>query len=584
MALLDTGSTVSTISEDFYREHLHDVELHALESILSIECADGQLLPYSGYVVVDLVLSGIPSNQTQECLLLVVPNSNYNRSVPVLLGTNVLCCCMTKCQQLCGDKLLQHSSLSSAWHLAFKSLMMRERHLRRNKNRIALVRSAQKQNFVIQPNSSTVVEGFIDRKVDYHTTCVMLQPTEKATISEDLDITPGLIDYHSRDSELVQVHLANVTTRPITIPARAILCEIQPVALENFNTHATPSDKQHQDSLFEKLDISSELDAKEIGRVKQLISQYEDIFSMRLHDDVGHPGRDRTLSLLQDRFYWPNMKKDVEDWLKKCGRCIRWKTQTNIRAELVNITTQYPLELVCLDFLTLETSKGGYSNLLVITDHFTRYAQAFPTRNQTAKTTAEVFYNNFVVHYGLPKRIHSDQGGCFESTIVRELCALTGIQKSRTTPYHAMGNGQCERFNRSLLSLLGTLEHEKKANWKSHVGPLVHAYNCTRHETTRQSPFVLMFGREPRLPIDLAFGIDRHVSKEPTTSYAKQLRDRLQKSYELASTAAKKAQLHQKKYYDTKARAGHIEPTDRVLRFAKKVFTTYSIQGCIEVY
>jgi hypothetical protein len=79
-----------------------------------------------------------------------------------------------------------------------------------------------------------------------------------------------------------------------------------------------------------------------------------------LHNDVGHPGRDRTLSLVRDRFYWPNMSKDAETWVQECDRCIRRKSSTNSRAPLVNIRTTQPLEFVCMDFLTLETSKGGY--------------------------------------------------------------------------------------------------------------------------------------------------------------------------------------------------------------------------------
>lgn len=86
--------------------------------------------------------------------------------------------------------------------------------------------------------------------------------------------------------------------------------------------------------------------------------------------------------------------------------------------------------------------------------------------------------------------------------------------KSRTTPYHAMGNGMTERFNRTLLDMLGTLEPHQKINWKSHVAPLVHAYNCTLHESTNESPYCLMFGREPRLPIDLAFGINVQDTKD----------------------------------------------------------------------
>lgn len=199
-----------------------------------------------------------------------------------------------------------------------------------------------------------------------------------------------------------------------------------------------------------------------------------------LHDDMGHPGKDRTLSLIKDRFYWPGMDKDVELWITECGRCTRRKTPTNQRAPLVNIVTNTPMELVCMDYLTLEASKGGYQHILVITDHFTRFAMAIPTRNQLARTTAEALFNHFIVHYGIPGRIHSDQGANFESKVIKELCAITGMSKSRTTSYHAMGNGMCERFNRTLLNMLGSLPSLKKANWKAYVNPLVHAYNATR--------------------------------------------------------------------------------------------------------
>jgi len=141
----------------------------------------------------------------------------------------------------------------------------------------------------------------------------------------------------------------------------------------------------------------------------------------------------------------------------------------NTRAPLVNIQTTYPLELVCMDYLTLEPAKGGIHNILVITDHFTKFAQAIPTKNQTARTTAEAFYNNFILHYGIPTVLHSDQGANFESEIIQELCRLTNMTKSQTTPYHPMGNGVTERMNRTLLGMLGTLEPTQKGDWKKYI-------------------------------------------------------------------------------------------------------------------
>nr|KAG5687522.1 hypothetical protein BaRGS_034578 [Batillaria attramentaria] len=161
-----------------------------------------------------------------------------------------------------------------------------------------------------------------------------------------------------------------------------------------------------------------------------------------------------------------------------------------------------------MDYISLETSSGGHQSILVITDHFTRYAQAIPTRNQTARTTAEALFNHFLVHYGFPKRLHSDQGANFESKVIKELCNIAGIEKSRTSAYHPMGNGMTERFNRTLLGMLGTLEADKKTQWHKYVAPLVHAYDCTKHEGTGYAPYFLMFGRHPRLPVDLVFGLN----------------------------------------------------------------------------
>ena len=148
---------------------------------------------------------------------------------------------------------------------------------------------------------------------------------------------------------------------------------------------------------------------------------------------MGHPGRNHTLSILRDRFFWPGMTADVDHWIKKCDRCLKRKSSVNIRAPLVNIMTNCPLEMVCLDYLSLEPSKGGITNILVITDHFTKFAMAIPTRNQTAKTTAEAFYNNFILQYGIPAKIQTDQGVNFESQLIKELCDTLGIEKSRTS-------------------------------------------------------------------------------------------------------------------------------------------------------
>lgn len=284
-----------------------------------------------------------------------------------------------------------------------------------------------------------------------------------------------------------------------------------------------------------------------------------------LHNDMGHMGIDRTLDLVRSRFFWPRMSADVEAKIKTCDRCIRRKALPERAAPLVNIQTSRPLELLCMDYLSLEPDKSNTKDILVLTDHFTKYAMAFPTANQQARTVAKCLWENFIVHYGFPERLHTDQGPDFESHLIKELCAIAGIKKSHTTPYHPRGN-PVERFNRTLLSMLGTLDPEQKTRWKEYVKPLVHAYNCTRNETTRFTPYELMFGRCPRLPVDLAFNLPvRGPLPRSHSQYVQNLRSRLEESYQLAYKNSVKSAERNKSRFDQRVRPVNLEEGDRVL-------------------
>ena len=127
------------------------------------------------------------------------------------------------------------------------------------------------------------------------------------------------------------------------------------------------------------------------------------------HDDVGHQGILRTLSLLRERFYWPGMQEEATQHVLKCSRCLRRKTPPQV-APLQPILVTQPLELVHMDYLSLEPSKENIENVLVITDHFTRYALAYPSKTQTAQATARILWDNFICHYGFPEKFISDQG------------------------------------------------------------------------------------------------------------------------------------------------------------------------------
>ena len=165
-----------------------------------------------------------------------------------------------------------------------------------------------------------------------------------------------------------------------------------------------------------------------------------------------------------------------------------------------------------MDFLSLEMSSGGYEHILVITYHFTRYAQAIPTMNHPnqepiGENHCQNLIGNFICHYGFPSRLHSDQGRNFESEVIKELCSIANIDKSRTTPYNPMSNRVPERFNQMFPNMLGTLEDDQKSDWKTNVTSFLHACNSTCHERTGHLPHFLTFGQHPRLAVDAFLGI-----------------------------------------------------------------------------
>ena len=144
-------------------------------------------------------------------------------------------------------------------------------------------------------------------------------------------------------------------------------------------------------------------------------------------------------------------------------------------------------------------------NVLVMTDHFMRYALAVVTKDQMAKTVVKVFYEHFIAVFGAPTKLLSDRGVNFTSTLVEKLCSAFGIQKCRTTAYHAQCNGQMEHFHQTLFRMIGKLSHDKKAQWEQHLLELLQAYNSTQSAVTGYLPHYLMFGRHLHLPVDYYF-------------------------------------------------------------------------------
>ena len=256
----------------------------------------------------------------------------------------------------------------------------------------------------------------------------------------------------------------------------------------------------------------------------------------RVHHDASHQGQQRTLALAQERFWWPMMAEDCHTIVRGCPHCRAFEGEVP-KAPLCPIRVYAPLELVHLDYTSIESmmelnKPPMVKNILMMMDHFTRYALVVVMKDQTAKTVTKVFYECFIAVFGAPANLLSNRGANFTSALVEELCAAFGIQKCRTTAYHAQCNGQVEHFHQTLSCMVGKLVCDKKAQSEQHLPELLQAYNSTWSVVTSYSLHYLMFGRHPRLPVDFyfltvsAFECSHHVP-----AYVMEVRRRFKEVY-----------------------------------------------------
>ena len=181
-----------------------------------------------------------------------------------------------------------------------------------------------------------------------------------------------------------------------------------------------------------------------------------------LHDDIGHQGLQCVLDLLCQKVYWRTMYVDANCWLCNCQRCIVAKGDYSEPKILQgSLVFNQPLELLCIDFTKVDVSKGGKENILVLTDAFSKYSKAFVTSNQKSLTVTKLLVEKWFSVFGIPSRLHSNQGRFFDNEIIAHLCWMYGIRQSTTTPYNPHGNLQCERFNRTLFGLMHSFHQEQ---------------------------------------------------------------------------------------------------------------------------
>ena len=202
---------------------------------------------------------------------------------------------------------------------------------------------------------------------------------------------------------------------------------------------------------------------------------------------------------------------------------------------------------------------------MVMQDHFSKYVLTYVVKDQTARAATETLRSGYFRLFGAPAYLISDQGKALTGHLITNLCELYGVQKLRTSPYHAQTNGQVERMNQTIIHMIGKLEQDKKAHLSEHLPEMLSAYNGTRSTVTGYSPYFLLFGRKARMPVDYLF-LTLHNSSHQTKMEVSvaAMQKRLKEAF--ASKAPHLSGSCQTMgYYDHKAGAVALQPGDVVM-------------------
>ena len=261
-------------------------------------------------------------------------------------------------------------------------------------------------------------------------------------------------------------------------------------------------------------------DGKEINLKTVLPWSFRPTILRHLHSSLtaAHLGVNKLLHKVQRRYYWVGLAADVRSWVRRCTTCAQLKNPPKkSRAPLQQYVVGAPMERVAMDILgPLPKTDRGNVYVLVVGDYFTKWIEAYPLPNQEAETVAKVFVEEFVCRYGVPKELHSDQGRNFESVLMKEVCKLLGINKTRTCPLHPRGDGYIERFNRTLISMVASLlEPERnQRDWDERLPYAMLAYRSAVQESVGETPAMMMMGREIMLPVDIVVAQPAPVEEE----------------------------------------------------------------------
>ncbi|KZS03675.1 Uncharacterized protein APZ42_033546, partial [Daphnia magna] len=301
-------------------------------------------------------------------------------------------------------------------------------------------------------------------------------------------------------------------------------------------------------------------------------SEYTHIVLTKYHDDptAGHLGIHKTLAKIGQRFHWPGLEKEVVSYVKSCKLCQSRKSPKIKPAGLLQcIRVSRPFQNVGIDLLGPFTmSHTGNKMIIVAVDYLTKWVELSPLPSGKADVVSKFLVEHIVLRHGMPEKLISDRGKCFMADITQTILRTLGIQHKTTSSYHPQSNGQVERMNHTLATMISMYISEDQKDWDAQLKHICFAYNTSRQDSTGFSPFFLLYGREPVLPIDLLVGTCPQAwvpESQEVLPYAEQLLLDLQSARHIVRRRIQHVQEKQKKGYDARHNNLTFQKGDLVL-------------------
>jgi hypothetical protein len=258
-----------------------------------------------------------------------------------------------------------------------------------------------------------------------------------------------------------------------------------------------------------------------------------------------HLGRVKTIERVLDRFYRPELIQQIKEFIRTCDTCQKVKAIIRTGADMMIIKPIRPNQLVTTDLAGpfIRSTKGN-KYFMVMMDHFTKYLQIYPLRNITAESVAKKIVKSWCCIFGIPETILSDGGTQYQSKLIDLIYDYFDIKRLKTTPFHPAGNGLSERAVGTVKTMIKAFISDDQKNWDTYLNELSFAYNSAVHSSTKMTPFELMFGRRPKVPLDLfvpaqhddLFDFSQLKLPSITKSYLINLKEKMQKSFQIAAS------------------------------------------------